>query len=61
MIFNLLEANCPLGGSIDSMTMETLMFCHPKSNRGSVADIPRGDRGFLSLGEEIHEETNLVA
>jgi len=43
------------------MTMETLMFCHPKSNRGSVADIPRGDRGFLSLGEEIHEETNLVA
>ena len=56
LILNLLEANCPLDESVDSMTMESLVFCHSESNRDTVADISRGDRGFISLGEEIHEE-----
>ena len=56
LILNLLEENCPLDESIDSMTIESLMFRHSESNRDTVADISRGDRGFISLGEEIHEE-----
>jgi len=56
LIFNLLEANCPLDESIDSMTIESLRFHHSESNRDTEADISRGDRGTISLGEEIHEE-----
>jgi len=56
LIYNLLEANCPLDESIDSRTMETLIFCYPESNRDSEADISRSDRGATSLDEEIHEE-----
>ena len=56
LILNLLEANCPLDESIDSSTMETLRFCHSESNRDTVTDISRGDRGATSLGEDIHEE-----
>ena len=56
LILNLLEANCPLDESIDSMTIESLMFRHSESNRDTAADISRGDRGTVSLGEEIHEE-----
>ena len=56
LILNLLEANCPLDESIDSMTIESLMFHHSESNRDTEADISRGDRGFISLDEEIHEE-----
>jgi len=56
LILNLLEANCPLDESIDSMTIESLMFHHSESNRDTEADISRGDRGIISLGEEIHEE-----
>ena len=56
MILNLLEANCPLDESIDSMTIESLMFHHSQSNRDTAAGISQGDRGAISLGEEIHEE-----
>jgi len=56
LILNLLEANCPLDESIDSMTIESLMFHHSQSNRDTEADISRGDRGTISLDEEIHEE-----
>ena len=56
LILNLLEANCPLDESIDSMTIESLMFHHSESNRDTEADISRGDRGTISLGEKIHEE-----
>ena len=56
LILNLLEANYPLDESIDSMTIESLVFCHSESNRDTEADILRGDRGTISLGEEIHEE-----
>jgi len=56
LILNLLEANCPLDESIDSMEIESLRFCHSESNRDTVADISRGDKGIISLGEEIHEE-----
>jgi len=38
------------------MTIETLMFRHTESDRDTVADISQGDRGAISLGEEIHEE-----
>jgi len=56
LILNLLEANCPLDESIDSVTIESLMFHHSESNRDTEADISQGDRGTVSLGEEIHEE-----
>ena len=56
LILNLLEANCPLDESIESRTMETLMFCHPDSNRDSEVGILRGDTRATSLGDEIHEE-----
>ena len=56
MILNLLEANCPLDESIDSMTMESLRFCHTESNRDTEADIPLGERVATRLGEEILEE-----
>jgi len=56
LIFNLLEANCPLDESIDSRTMETLMFCHSESNSDTEADIPRGDTGVTTMDEEIYEE-----
>jgi len=56
LILNLLEANCPLDESIDSMTIESLRFHHTESDRDTMADISRGDRGTTSLGEEIHEE-----
>jgi len=52
----LLEANCPLDESIDSSTMESIMFRHSESNRDSEADILRDDRGTISLSEGIHEE-----
>jgi len=55
-LLDLLEANCPLDESIDSSTMESLRFCHSESNRDSEADIPQGDRGAISLSEEIHGE-----
>jgi len=50
LIFNLIEANCPVDESIDSL--ETLEFGHPESNVDSEANILRGDRGATSLGEE---------
>ena len=56
MILNLLEANCPLDESIDSMTMESLRFCHTESNRDTEADIPLGERVATRLSEEILEE-----
>ena len=56
MILNLLEANCPSDESIDSMTMESLIFHHTESNRDSEADIPLGETGARSLSEEILEE-----
>ena len=56
LILNLLEANCPLDESIDPGTMESLRFRHSKSNSDTEADIPRGDTGAISLGDEIHEE-----
>ena len=56
LILNLLEANCPLDESIDSMTMESLRFCHTESNRDTEADIPLGERVATRLSEEILEE-----
>jgi len=56
LIFNLMEANCPLVESIDSRTLESLRFCHPESNRDTEANISQDDRGADSMGEEIHEE-----
>ena len=56
LIFNLLEANCPLDESVDSMTMESLRFCHTESNRDTEANISQDDTGATSLGDEIHEE-----
>ena len=56
LIFNLLEANCPLDESIDSSTLESLRFCHSESTRDTEGDISRNDRGTTSIGEEIHEE-----
>ena len=31
MILNLLQANCPLDESIDSIKMESIRFCHSES------------------------------
>ena len=56
LILNLLEADCPLDESMDSMTTEPLTFCHTQSNRDSETDTSQVDRGATSLGEEIHEE-----
>jgi len=56
LILDLLEADCPLDESIDSMTIETLRFCHSESDRDSEADISRDDRGATSPGEEVFEE-----
>jgi len=56
LIFNLLEANCPLDESIDSSTMESLRFRHSESNRDTEASILRDDRRATSLGEDIHKE-----
>ena len=56
LIFNLLEADCPLGESIDSSTIETLVFCHSESTRDTEGDSSSGDQGVASLGEGIHEE-----
>ena len=56
MILNLLEANCPLDESMDSMTIESLRFRHTESNRDTEVNISQGDRGTISLGKEIHEE-----
>ena len=56
LILNLLEANCLLDKTLDSRTMETLMFCPTESNRDIEADILQGDGGATSMSEEIHEE-----
>ena len=56
LILNLLEANCPLDESIDSMTKEPLMFCHSESTVGVEADISLGYGGTISLGEEIQRQ-----
>jgi len=56
LILNLLEANCFLDESIDSSTIESIMFRHTESARDTETDILRGDGGTTSLGEEIHEE-----
>jgi len=56
LILNLLEANCPLDESIDSMTMESLRSCHTESNRDTEVDIPVGERVATRLSEEILEE-----
>ena len=56
LIFNLLEANCPLDESIDSSTMESLIFCHTESNRDTETNVSRDDTGAISMDEEIHEE-----
>jgi len=45
-----------LDETIDSGTMETLMFCPIESNRDTEADILQGDGGAISMTEEIHEE-----
>jgi len=52
----LLEANCPLDETIDSRTMETLMFCPIESNRDTEADILQGDGGATSMSEETHDD-----
>jgi len=36
--------------------MESLKFHHSESTGESETDILRGDRGAITLGEEIHEE-----
>jgi len=36
--------------------MESLRFCNTESNRDIEADILRGNREAISMGEEIHEE-----
>jgi len=36
--------------------MESLRFCNTESNRDTEADILRGNREAISMGEEIHEE-----
>jgi len=56
LILNLLPANCPLDESICSGTMESIRFHHTESSGEIEVDISRGDRGAISLGEEIHEE-----
>ena len=56
LIFNLLEANCPLDESIDSSTLESLRFRHSESTRDTEADISRDDRGATSICEGINEE-----
>ena len=56
LILNLLEANCPLDETIDSRTMETLMFCPIESNRDTEADILQGDGGATSMSEETHDD-----
>jgi len=56
LIFNFLEANCPLDESIDSSTMESLVFCHTESSRDTEANVSRDDTGAISMDEEIHEE-----
>jgi len=33
--------------------MESLRFCHTESDRDTETDILRGDRGTMSLDEEI--------
>ena len=38
LIFNLLEANCPLDESMDSGTIETLRFYHSESSRDTEVD-----------------------
>jgi len=53
---NLLPENCPLDESICSGTMESIRFHHTESSGEIEVDISRGDRGAISLGEEIHEE-----
>jgi len=55
LIFNLIEANCPLDESLDSRTMETLRFYHPESNSDTEGDMSH-DRVATSLDEEIYEE-----
>jgi len=55
LILNSLEENCPSDESIDSMTMESIRFCHSESNRDTETDILLGDRGATSMGEELHE------
>jgi len=57
LILNLLKANCPSDESIDSSTVESLMFHHSESDMGTEAEISRDDRRatFLSLSEGIHE------
>jgi len=39
LILNLLEENCPSDESIDSMTIESLMFRHTESNRDTEVNI----------------------
>ena len=56
LILNLLKANCPLDKSMNSIIVESLMFCHLESNRDTEGDILLGDRGATSLGEEILQE-----
>ena len=55
LILNLLEANCFLEQSINSMTMESIIFRQSESNRDTEADISRDDRGVTSLSTEIYE------
>ena len=47
LVLNLVEANCPMDESIDSL--ETLRFGHSESNGDSEANI---SRGTTSLGQE---------
>ena len=56
LILNLLEAHCDFDDIDKSIIMESLRFCHTESNRGTEADILRGDRGAISVSKEIHEE-----
>ena len=55
-ILNLLEAHCDCNNIEKSIVVESLRFCNTESNRDIEADILQGDRGAISMGEEIHEE-----
>ena len=56
LILNLLEEHCDCDDIDKSIAMESLRFCNTESNRDTEADILRGNREAISMGEEIHEE-----
>ena len=50
LIFNLMEANCPLDENIDSL--ETLEFSHPESNGDSEAN-GRSDNVHIMILDDM--------